>query len=517
MAGIRQVDWEDIIHETALNAADAWRKYLEDNGSKVDDAGEKNTYEKVFNRLMQEYPYEEATMDTMKALYDYKPETVWRWVINGTTDPRKEREALEASKFLPYLMGHEKDWTKTPTKALQEMATNDLKYPYTKEGYAQFLRELGAQQEKADRAQVLKELRSMPQYYAALAAYPSLVEAIDNAVATGEDLDDAEIAKLIGLDAGVDMAQVIAPGMGDAVYVKNPVLNSGIGAGIQGIAEIVRQYGKQGIDGELRADMTAPVMATTLGATRPGMVGTAQMYASKFQGPAAQNFSRGVMRALKAGDPMDIEEKRIAETAKLYNQLLGSGNRQKAEQIALEEAENSGSWAPFQTTGEYMVNTGIAKGNRILGAGKIKQIAEALGVKPDRAGYYNVDELLKAYRKTPNQTIRVSMGDASVAEPVLESTDKIIQLTPKQKELYSANLPAKYSFEDAESKARSAGLILGKILGDYGSRIEPVMKANPFNVGRDYIRPYQKESWYLKLSPEQRKVIDDAMKEKEEE
>lgn len=520
MEGIRRVEWEDMIHETALNAAAEWRKWVEGPGqTKVDDEAEHLAYEKIFSRLLKEYPYEKSSSDTMRALVEYKPETVWRWVLNGTTDPRKEREALEASKFLPYLAGNAKDWTKAGASALQEMATNDLQYPYTREGFAQFLRDLGKQQVAADRAKLVQEMRSMPQYWAAAAAYPSLVEAVDNAVANGEDIPDETVAKLGALDAVTDLAQVIAPGMSGKLgfrYVKNPYVDNAIGAGLQGAAEGVRQLGKNQIDPSLKPDALPVLTSVGLGMTRPGMVASTQALASQLSGPNAQNFSRGIMRALRMGDPMDFEEQRIVRMADTYNKMNrmtreGAGRMFKGSDGKMNRAGNA------TVIGTY----GIPDGDEVLAAAKFGDYARALGVKAEADGTYDVEKILEAYRKTPRQSVGwTPEGTAAVSEPLESGSEKVLMLTPETKQLYQSMFPAKYSYESGASKARTAGLVLGKMLGDYGGRIEPVIKGNPFSSSYNgNAKDYRDEAWYRKLSGESRKVIDDAfrMKKAEEE
>lgn len=545
MAGIRRADWEDIIHETALNAADAWRKWVEGPGqTKSSDEAEKGVYEKIFNRLQDEYPYEGATMDTMVALNDYKPETVWRWVINGTTDPRKERAALEASKFLPYLMGNDKDWTKQSAKALQEMATNDLKYPYTKEGYAQFLRELGAQQLMADRAKLLDDMRGGADYYYLQAVTPSLVEEVENAVAEGRDVPAGTAAKLFGLDLATDAAIGLTPSL-EAVKAR-PVLNSIVTGGLQGGEELLRQLAKTGVSENLVPDMAAPMMASTMGMTRPGMVGTTQAAASRFTGPEAQNFSRGVMKALKAGDPMDIEERRLRKTAERYNLInkqIGNWNgnwngyvknflkyhspsdeltrMRPMEEHALKQAVDDLTSMGNMEERALKQAVNVAEGNRNLATNRMPDMAKALGVTPEKDGTYDVAKLIGAYNRQPKYYQKLNRGKVENIYPpeyLVKDNPEVLWLTKDTEPLFKANFPAKYSYEDAESKARKAGYVIGSLLGDVGSRIEPMIKANPLNgLGRDFVRPYKKEAWYRKLDAEQRKVIDDAMKKKEEE
>lgn len=527
MEGIRRVEWEDMIHETALNAAAEWRKWVEGPGqTKVSDEAEKGAYEKIFSRLLKEYPYEKSSSDTMRALVEYKPETVWRWVLNGTTDPRKEREALEASKFLPYLVGNSKDWTKAGASALQEMATNDLQYPYTKGGFAQFLRDLGKQQVAADRAKLVQEMRSMPQYWAAAAAYPSLVEAVDNAVANGEDIPDETVAKLAALDATTDLAQVGAPGLRGIIpfasrganigfdYAKNPYVNNAIGAGLQGVAEGVRQLGKGQVDPSLKPSALPVLTSVGLGMTRPGMVASTQAMASQFQGPTAQNFSRGIMRALRMGDPMDFEEQRIVRMAEMYNRM----SRMSREGAGRIVKGNAGK--QYRTGSATVIGTyGIPDGDEVLAAAKFGDYARALGVKAEADGTYDVGKLLSAYRKTPKQSVVWKPeGTAAVSEPLESGADNVLMLNPETKQLYQTLFPAKYSYESGASKARTAGLVLGKALGDYGGRIEPVIKGNPFSSSYNgNAKDYKDEAWYRKLSAESRKVIDEAFRKKAEE
>jgi hypothetical protein len=79
---------------------------------------------------------------------------------------------------------------------------------------------------------------------------------------------------------------------------------------------------------------------------------------------------------------------------------------------------------------------------------------------------------------------------------------------------------------DAKGRSpwRTAGYGVGTILGEYGGRIEPIIKGNPTNLlnGEAPVKPtdYKNTTWYKKIqkkSPESAKILDAAFKKKDEE
>ena len=413
-----------------------------------------------------------------------------------------------------------------------KLEASKLGFSYDKEGLSKFLNKLSKYQQVYDRANIMKETRDKGWYWPMKLAYPSLMESAENAISTGEDLTPAQAAALLTTDAGTNVAMFGFPGMATRAVKSGPILSGIIDSGAQGLLELNRQYGKTNIDPRLEADPSSAIFATSLGLTRPGIVGSAQGMVSKIPGKSAMEFSRGIGKATRAGNPVEAEKEGIMELVKNHNNLMAknAAHDESFARMILEgkgkpvTQENIDNVYKFFGDGPVMyLDKSVADTEKMLGTKRVDEMANFLGVKANEKGMYNIDEFMKAYDRKPVYTWKrvgnkteVFDGDPKSYQ-IPGTDDGLFHLTQKNENQYKSLFPAKYADEAQASKVRGAGLILGKILGDFGGRFEPTFKINPLNVGPQTFPEYKQQDWYTRLGPKSRAIIDEAFKKKMEE
>ena len=539
-------EWDDVIHKVSLDAAKAYVKWVKNNSKTPPGEGlEEFVYNKLNGFLKQKYPYDAIQNDDMETLKNFSSDDIWRWEAHGDShDPRRKHEAEELMKFMPFLKGvapEGESWLDTK-EDLKTKAADELGFSYDKEGFSKFLNKVAKYQGVYDRAQIMKELRSAPWYWPTRIAWPSLMEGAENAISTGGDLSAGQMAALMGLDAGTNVAMFGLPGTA-ALKVQNPIAAGVLDAVGQGALELNRQYGKTDIDPTLEADPRQAMMASLFGSTRPAIVGTAQAAVSKIPGKGAMAFSRGIGKATRAGNPVENERETIMQLFKNHNDLLTKNREKLVKQpiyrVGLTPAENA---KLKQEVGGHLNNVSVVDTEKMLGSDRAKEMAKTLGVEANEDGMYNLDEIMKAYDRKPVYSWFVKGNETKIDNPTSmasdtrkltkwekigrmltepekgwQSSEKLFHLTPQNAAQYKSLFPAKYADEAQASGARTAGLVLGKALGDFGGRFEPTFKLNPLNVGPQNFPEYTKQDWYLRLGPKSRAIIDEAFKKKIEE
>lgn len=500
-------EWEDAIHDAAIAAAAEWRKYVSDNGVDATEDGERNAYEKISAKLMKEYPYESVTNEDMIKLSNIPGERLWKWSIAGGADPRVKQREENLEKFMPLITGAAKngdDWQSMDADALMLKAAEQYGYDYTREGFAEFLKKMAEAQQQYDLAQIDKELREQrlgipgtgvefgpngSAYILGSLTSPSATKAIDDAVATGNELTAGKAAGLAALDAGTNTAIFAAPSA--SLLKSKPILNGFLDAGMQAGAEGVRQFSAPAIYGNIEADPASIAAAGTLGATRPGLVGTAQMALAKVPTKQAYQISRGIGKATRSGNPAMQARDDLAAQVLNYNKMLLNGELKAGERVV-----------------------DMAGEKKLLGAFAFKKQAQELGVKPNANGTYSAEAILKAYDKKPVRLVSVTEeGVVPVAGEAEVGAGEVL-LTPERFGNYSAMFPQRIADEAEKTAATKAGLVIGRWLGDIGGRVEPVIKVNPLSMGPHAVRDYKDTEWYARLTPEQKKLYDEAMKAK---
>lgn len=541
---LSRYEWEGEIRKAASDAADAYVKWVKSNSKTPPAQGLK---EKVMDDmesfLSKKYPYDAITNDDMDVLANFSSDDLWKWEVHGDSyDPRRKYEAEELMKYMPFLKGvapEGESWL----DGRQDMKLKgaELGFSYDQEGLGKFLNKLSKYQGVYDRAQIMKELRSQPWYWPTRIAYPSMMEGVENAISTGSDFTGGQMAALMGMDAGTNVAMFGLPGMA-GMKVSNPIAAGILDAAGQGALELNRQYAKSDIDPTLEADPKQAIAATLFGASRPAIVGTTQAAVAKVPGKGAMAISRGIGRSTRAGNPVANEREAIKEMVEAHNGIIKGNrdllNRTGAVQYTLDK---NGKMASAHAGGNW-ANQSVADTEKMLGSERVHDMAKLLGIAPEKNGTYNVEKFMKAYDTKPVYTWEITGANTKVTEPLVgnydgrvlpksqrilryltepekgwQSTETLFQLGPKNVQQYKALFPAKYADEAQVSKLRTTGLAAGKILGDFGGRFEPTFKLNPLNVGPQNFPEYKQQDWYTRLGPKARAIIDEAFKKKLEE
>lgn len=444
-------------------------------------------FEDYSRRIKKAYPYESMDENRLADLQAFSGDKAMEWMDFGGMGPSEFAKAVEAAKFLPLLQGRtddpdEKNWQNMGQEQLRREALNLGWDPRTNEGFAEFLNKVGEYQQTFDRAKLSKELREMPEYKVSSLFFPTTVKGIDNAVATGEGGEKSDIAKLAALDAIANSAIFMAPSA--SVLKANPVLNGAIDAGLQGAAELARQYGASAIDESIEPDPDAAIFATTAGATRPAVVGTAQMYATKVPGRAMRDVSRGIGKATRAGNPAMQERDRLIGEITDYN-----------------KAVKKGDFAPREVVMD------LADENRYKALFNTRNTMNELGVKKNADGTFDVADFLKKYDRKPVKANRItSEGLVENVNPNAKVKPSQVLLTEENTPAYNRYFGAKLADEASNNQAAKVGLNIGRFLGDLGGRVEPMLKGNPFSFGPQTFKPYTMSDWYKKIKEDQKKV-----------
>lgn len=496
--------YNDIVKDAATRAAQARVKYnqdemeLESYKSPVtrEEAGAKY-YGQYKRALLKAMPYESVTDADLDDLEKFKDEEAMRWLDGNFRgpSPKEKAKSIEASKFLPYVYGNAKEgesWFERSYTDLKGIAAQE---GYKgKEGFKEFLDKMGEYQKQFERGQNLKQFREDmgAAYWPAKIAYPSMMQEGENAIATGEGGDPTTMALLGGVDALANAGIFLQPGIaGGRTMLKNsPVLAGTADALVQGAIEAERQAAKSSLsETGQEFDIAAPFAAGAAGATRPALVGSANMLATQLPGGTAQQFARGISMATRKGDPVAMERAGMSKSLDILKNLV----RIEGDVTAAEK-------------------------NKLFAANKAVRAAKELGVK--------TDDLLAEYDR-PVHFLISSNPETGVS--LMKSgggvRDGIRFLDEEGAKAYAAAFPAKMDYLNGASPARTAGLRVGTVIADLGSRFEPAAKVNPYELlngitgNSKYGNPpdYKQESWYKDLTDENKAVVDAAFKKKLEE
>lgn len=514
-------EWKGEIHKAASDAAKAYVKFVKFNSEfpPADGLEEKVTGDmEAF--LSQKYPYDAISNDDMDVLANFSSDDLWKWEVHGDEyDPRRKHEAAELMKYMPFLRGvapEGKSWLDGQQDMKLEAQKNG--FSYDQEGLGKFLNKLSKYQGVYDRAQLMKELRSQPWYWPTRIAYPSMMEGAENAISTGGDITPAQLLGLGGLDAATNVAMFGFPGNSARFLKTGPILSGSVDAAAQGALELNRQGAKTLIDPTLEADPTQAIAAAMFGASRPGIVGSLQAGVAKIPGKEAMAISRGIGKSSRAGNPVANEGEAIKDLVRGHNEIV-DGLIENLQKKGGKFVFKNGKVYSTIPAGGTLDDMAVSKTETLLASKKVKEMADVLGVKPDRFGRYNVDEFMKAYDKKPVYAWSTKGLSAKISTPSKDykSAEKIFQLTPANVQQYKSLFPAKYADEAQASRLRTFGLGVGKVAGDFGGRFEPTFKLNPLNIGPQTTQNYNEQDWYTRLGPKARAIIDEAFKKKLEE
>ena len=568
---ISKIQYRETMENAALDAAKARVKqynqiHKELSPADADDMTKKY-YLDFLSKLQRGYPYDSVTLDDLSAIKNYDSNKMSEYLLQfglsnrQAMSPIEHKEHLKAADILPLLQGVAKeggDWTSVGVDSLKRFG---LEHDYdikSKEGFAKLLSDIGEQQVNYDRAKVAKELQDWPMYWPTKVVYPSMMQEAENAIMTGGDFDGVDAAKMGILDAGTNTAMLLAPSMKIAA---SPVANNMINAGAQMGAEAARQGLEQALsDNGQEFDVAPVIFAGTAGATRPALVGGIQQKASQFEGETAKQFSRGLSKATRTGDPSAIERAELEKKLKIYNSLVA---RVKVAQEATKKATGANK---VVSTSPSDVYASIAKAN------DIPQISKLFGVPLNKDYTINAKKVLAQYDKPTVSTFefneagkavpavrpydpRTSWGGKTPADDfIIDKKGNLVatenafsrgqgiaqfpdgnatpasvnpkpvypnkfELDANTNDLYRSLFPHRHADVMAGTpRAFKVGMSVGNIASDVGGRFEPT-----FKLGADWVPKYEKtykdEQWYKDLkknNPRARKIIDEAFKKKDE-
>lgn len=563
--------YREIIETAAFEAAKARVKQYNQIHKELSPADAEDMTKKYYfdflSKLQRGYPYESVTLDDLSAIKNYDANKMSEYLLQfglsnrQAMSPTEHKEHLKAADILPLLQGVAKeggDWTSVGVDSLKRFG---LQHDYdikSKEGFAKLLSDFGEQQVNYDRAKVAKELQDWPMYWPTKVVYPSMMQEAENAIMTGGDFDGVDAAKMGILDAGTNTAMLLAPSMKIAA---SPVANNMINAGAQMGAEAARQGLEQALsDNGQEFDVAPVIFAGTAGATRPALVGGIQQKASQFEGETAKQFSRGLSKATRTGDPSAIERAELEKKLKIYNSLVA---RVKVAQEATKKATGANK---VVSTSPSDVYASIAKAN------DIPQISKLFGVPLNKDYTINAKKVLAQYDKPTVSTFefneagkavpavrpydpRTSWGGKTPADDfIIDKKGNLVatenafsrgqgiaqfpdgnatpasvnpkpvypnkfELDANTNDLYRSLFPHRHADVMAGTpRAFKVGMSVGNIASDVGGRFEPT-----FKLGADWVPKYEKtykdEQWYKDLkknNPRARKIIDEAFKKKAE-
>ena len=557
------------------------RKLTEDEERRMGD----KYFDEYFLRLRKAYPFDSIKETDLNSIDQYSGDSTRKWLdrVRGVPSPTEYTVQAEAAKILPLLNGVAEegaDWYSMGSDALKE-AGADMGYNVrSKEGFKAFLDKLAEMQQTHDRAQLLKEYQSQgADYWLPKLFYPSATQEIENAIATGQGLDaaaasdhalsDPTLRKLMATDYVANNAMALAPGL--TIGKINPVLMGAIDASIQGGLEAGRQGAKAGIsETGQEFDTSAPIVALTAGATRPAMTLAGAGVANQIPGEGARSFGRGFSRAARTGNPFAAEEQEIRKAVNAWNQL------QKDERLAVRGI--AGTQANDVKPAKYVLTKNdlsdavvdrieddvAQRGSELAQVPALQTSAfggaPAIVIGEDEAKAAlaaRVPEYMKAFvDKNGKSLVKVNTDGTVSAKQILDlynrptvkfavrdtKTGKLLDAEPifnggsygfnapenqnvlggKAKALFAQLFPEKYSELNVAKGPYNAGRALGSLTAEVGSRVEPIVGTNPFEIYkqesvRKSYTDYKEEPWYRKLDKESRKIIDDAFKKKEEE
>jgi len=539
--GISRENWDKVLTQAAVRATKAKMEANKKILGKEQDAKDADKYfDEYLRRLRNAYPYDSIKETDLASIDQYSGDSTRKWLdrVRGVPSPTEYKVQAEAAKILPLLNGvAEKggDWYSMGSDALKE-AGADMGYNVrSKEGFKAFLDKLAETQQMHDRAQLLKEYQSQgAKYWLPKLFYPSATQEIENAIATGQGLDaaaatnsalsDPTLRKLMATDYVANNAMALAPGL--SIGKINPVLMGAIDAGIQGGLEAGRQGAKAGIsETGQEFDTSAPIVAFSAGATRPGMTLMGAGAANQIPGEGARSFARGFTRGARTGNPFAAEEQEIRKAVNAWNQL------QKDSRLSVKPQQPSiFDSAPAVVLGEDEAKAALAA--RVPEYMKLFVDKDGRSlVKMNADGTVSAKQILDLYNRP---TVKFAVRDRNTgklldSEPIFNGGSYGFNapegqnvLGGKAKALFGQLFPEKYSEVNVAKGPYNAGRVVGSGLAEVGSRVEPVIGANPVDIIRQEgvrksFTDYKEEPWYRKLDKESRKIIDDAFKKKEEE
>lgn len=530
-----KVDWNEELSRIARDAAKYMieKKDLTGYSKLKIDAIQKEYINTAKQRLKEKYPFDKLKDTERDAVSNLKGEDAAKFlgltggndVFRNSYDPLLKKKMDDFAKLGPLVLGlaeEGRDWYnmgQADLFAKGEELGYDTK---SKKGKMDFLSDISDVQQAHDRGKLLEEFNRKSNVLTEM-YYPTMMEEMRKQISTGRG-SNADVVLSGLLDIGINRAMAYAPSVsGFGRLAKSPFIGAAAGSALQGVLEGGRQGVKTLIDDELEADLNAPLLATTLGATRPGMIGTVSAVAQQIPTSSANRFAAGVSAATRGGSPSYMEREAFDNTLEsfLKKQHLYSPTRKtlaaKPEKLTPNNLsdEQAKTLLGGETAATYTLpEIAYAK----LSEKAIPQIKALYGedkAKSILGKFIDKDEILKKYDDLPNLLINRSKYDASkklnVGKELVNGELREDDVLTKLEQAFPAKMAEAYGSD----KWYKRGIMAGQILGDIGGRIEPVLKVNPFGplsgqnlnlVSYDY----KETPWYKSMSKKQQEAFDDA-------
>ena len=606
------LEYNDVIANAALDAAKARVKHYNQIYKELSPSAADDMTKKYFTdfkaKLSREYPYETISRDTLSAVKNYDSNKMQEFLYqynspNRTVDsPIDHRKKIRAADIFPMLQGvakKDRDWMSMGNDELKEFGHKHEYNVKTKEGFAELLKDIGEQQINYDRAKIAQEAKDSLgwSYWPSKVITPSAMQEFENAIMTGGDYDAGTAAKMGAIDALTNAAMWEAPGLfigkdaGAATKIMpefiqrgldklpsvmtkpygvnatdSDFLNGILNAVSQAGGEATRQILEAGLsDNGQSFDIAPVVFAGSAGATRPAIIGGIQQKAGQFEGETAKQFSRGLARATRSGDPVAAERDNLVKKIDIYNNIVHKV--QESENVVKEMANKHGM--PRNSVTSSIPSDVYAL---LAGANDIPDIAKLFGVKYTKGKPIDAKKILAEYDKPTFSTFTYDdagkvvltnrktsrYGDAmqkthpnynapdvvidrhgeamSVGDPLSKKAasngagvthkagyNQATTLFPGKFELnattdplYRSLFPQRYAEVMAgTTRPYTLGVLTGHLASTLGGRIEPTFKIIGQKLGVN--KTYKDEEWYQALPIRSKKIIDEAFKKKEEE
>lgn len=531
-----RADWDDELRRIAREAANSRMEKKDLTGYSQDkiDAIKNELVRTAKKKLDEEFSFEKLKDSQKEYLSSWKGEDAGNYLLSGankafkdTYNPLNIKKQEDFQKLAPLILGvadEGRDWYNMGQEDLFHLGKS-LGYDVsTKKGKMDFLSDVGDVQQAYDRGKLLEEFNSEASLLNEL-LHPTLMEEARKQISTGRGTE-GDLWKAGALDAGINTAMFFAPSVSKVGRLAQMPVRGGVaGAMLQGALEGGRQGGKTLLDAELDPNLMAPLLATTMGATRPGMIGTAAALSQQVPTRTMTRFARGVSGATRRGNPTYMEREEFENaldmllgrqrgtkipnrpTLKGKAEPLTEGNLADQQAIQILSGPQAATYTLPEIANARLAEKALPQLEALYGTEKARRILNDL-VKKER--------ILKDYDDLSNLFINRDRYNAARQLPVgkelingeLREGDALTKLEQA--------FPSKMAEAYGNDKWYKAGLRTGDILGEIGGRIEPVLKINPFGPlsgGRINVTggdDYKETAWYKKLSKKQQEAFDDA-------
>lgn len=543
-------DWHNtklrIIREAVNSRME--KKNFEGKSQTFKDAVKNELIKEGVKKFNEDFEFGKLKDTEKDVINEWKPEEADKYFFGGGNEdfknahnPLVKKKMDDFAKLGPLVLGladNGLDWYSMGQEDLFDVGKKLGYDTSSKKGKMDFLNDIADVQKAHDRGKMLEEFNRENGILSDL-FYPTLMEEARRQITTGQgtqkQLDNAKTLDivtnfLIGGAPAIGELGALTKGTKAGTVLASPMFMGSVGAASQGGLEAGRQTIKEKIDPELEADYGAALLASTLGATRPGMIGTAQTLTQQLPGRSMTRFSRGIGAATRKGNPVEQERNMLEELlfnnvgrAKKYaenvNDIVTTKKAIKnaeSESEAIERLFKEGKLiglSPAEITKgnvEKLVNERM----QALQLPDVYQSAEATA--SDAAKILKAyDELSKTrFPRIPGEVSRPGEFDYLIKKG--KTGDKYLtQVSPEYWENIKRLFPMKAAEVEGMGPAYRFGLGLGTLFGDVGGSVEPALKTNPFGPisgGRANIinNDYKEAAWYKKLSKKQQEAFDDA-------